>query len=125
MRVLICDDDPDVGGLLRATFQLENWTSWLVVSGEELLGAIDPDEPPDAVVLDQQMPGLTGLETAERLRDSGFTRPIILCSGHLGPELAQEIERLGLIPINKVDMEAVVRVVRAAIMENRRPLRRG
>jgi CheY-like chemotaxis protein len=125
MRVLVCDDDPDVGSLLLATFQLENWTAWLVTSGEELLAAIDPEEPPDAIVLDQLMPGLTGLQTAARLRDDGFARPIILCSGHLGRQLTKEIERLGVIPINKVDMDAVIRVVRAAVRESRRPARRG
>ena len=125
MRVLICDDDPDVGALLLATFHLENWTAWLVTSGEELLGAVDWEEPPDAIVLDQQMPGLTGLQTAARLRDEGFARPIILCSGHLGPKLNREIARLGLIPVNKVDMDAVIRVVRAAVRESRRPARRS
>ena len=125
MRVLVCDDDPDVGGFLRATFELENWSSALVGSGEALLEAVDADEPPDAIVLDQLMPGLTGLETAARLRDDGFDRPIILCSGHLGPELNRGIKRLRLIPVNKVDLDAVVRLVRAAVVESRRPVRRG
>jgi DNA-binding response OmpR family regulator len=125
MRVLVCDDDPDVGGFLRSTFELEGWTASLTSSGEELLTAVDLDAPPAAVVLDQVMPGLTGLQTAARLRDSGFTQPIVLCSGHLGPELNQEIDRLDLIPVNKVDMDAVVRVVRAAVRASRRPARNG
>ena len=125
MRVLICDDDPDVGALLLATFHLENWTAWLVSSGEELLAAVDWEEPPDAIVLDQQMPGLSGVQTAAKLRDEGFARPIILCSGHLAPKLNREIARLGLIPVNKVDMDAVIRVVRAAVRESRRPARRS
>jgi hypothetical protein len=57
------------------------------------------------------------------MRDGGFVRPIVLCSGHLGPELNGEIERLGLIPVNKVDLDAVVRIVRAAIAESQRPSR--
>lgn len=118
MRVLVCDDDPDVGGFLRATFELENWDSSLVGSGEALLGVIGAGDNPDAIVLDHVMPGLTGLETAARLRDGGMTRPIILCSGHLAPELNDEIGRLGLIPVNKVDMDAVVRIVRAAVGES-------
>jgi DNA-binding response OmpR family regulator len=125
MRVLVCDDDPDVGGFLRATFELENWTATLVTSGEDCLDAIDLADPPDALILDQMMPGLTGVETASRLRADGFDRPIILCSGHLGPELNSEIERLDLIPVNKVDMDAVVRVVRAAVRAYRRPIRHG
>jgi hypothetical protein len=60
------------------------------------------------------MPGLTGIETAEQLRAGGFVRPIILCSGHIGPELSSDIERLELVPCNKIDLEALVRVVRVA-----------
>jgi DNA-binding response OmpR family regulator len=123
MNVLVCDDDPEIGGFLRTTFELEGWTARLTASGEECLAAIDLAAPPDALVLDQVMPGLTGLETAAQLRDSGFARPIILCSGHLGPELNSEIERLELIPINKLDMDAVVRVVRAAVRSHRKPVR--
>ena len=120
MRVLVCDDDPDVGDFLRSTFELESWTASLTSGGEELLSLVDLDDLPDAIVLDQVMPGLTGLETAAELRSRGFTRPIVLCSGHLGSELNGEIDRLGLVPVNKVDMDAVVRVVRAAVTESRR-----
>jgi DNA-binding response OmpR family regulator len=115
VQVLVCDDDPDVGGFLRTTFELEHWESSLVESGDALLSAIADGAAPDAIVLDQVMPGLTGLETASRLRDGGFTRPIILCSGHLAPELNEEIARLELVPVNKVDLAAVVRIVRAAV----------
>ena len=125
MNVLVCDDDPEVGTFLRTNFELEGWTAELVTSGEDCLSVIDLDNPPDALVLDQVMPGLTGLETASRLRKDGFAPPIVLCSGHLGPELNQEIERLELLPINKLDMDAVVRVVRAAVRKHRRPVRQG
>ena len=121
MRVLVCDDDPDVGGFLRATFELESWESSLVDSGAALLDAIAGGDLPDAIVLDQVMPGLTGLETAARLRDGAFARPIILCSGHLAPELNDEIARLDLVPVNKIDMDAVVRIVRAAVGESQQP----
>src|SRR4051812_22719796 len=124
MRIVVCDDDPDVGSFLRATFELENWTASLVDSGEALLAAVDWAEPPDAIVLDQRMPGLSGIETAVRLREHGFSRPIILCSGHLAG-LTEDIERLELVPVNKVDLDAVVRIVRAAVRQSRRPVRRA
>ncbi|MFQ5558291.1 MAG: M20/M25/M40 family metallo-hydrolase, partial [Acidimicrobiales bacterium] len=36
----------------------------------------------DAVISDQTMPGLTGLELAARLTGDGAAIPVILCSGH-------------------------------------------
>jgi CheY-like chemotaxis protein len=117
MHVLVCDDDKDVGGFLRTLFDLEGWETALVTSGEDCLAVVAGEEPPDALVLDQLMPGLTGIETADELRSRGFERPIILCSGHLGPELAGDIKRLDLIPCNKIDLEALVRIVRSAARE--------
>ena len=119
MRVFVCDDDPEVGAYLRTTFELESWTVRLFTSGEELLDGMAVGDPPDALVLDQVMPGLTGLETASRLREDGKTLPIVLCSGYLGPELNAEIERLEMTPVNKVDMHALVRVVRVAVEGSR------
>ncbi|MCA1710815.1 MAG: response regulator [Actinobacteria bacterium] len=124
MRVFVCDDDAQVGAYLQTSFELEGWTVRLFGSGEELLAGFELAEPPDAIVLDQVMPGLTGIETATRLRDEGLIRPIILCSGFLGPQLNGEIARLHLTPVNKVDMDALVRVVRAAVDDSRRPARR-
>jgi CheY-like chemotaxis protein len=115
MRVLVCDDDADVGGFLSTLFGFEGWDCDLVSSGEECLSAIASNGRPDVLVLDQVMPGLTGIAVAGRLRKQGFLEPIILCSGHLGPELNDEIERLALVPVNKIDLQALVRIVLVAV----------
>lgn len=125
MRVLVCDDDRDVGKFLMTLFDLEGWQPELVTSGADCLAALsDPTSFPDALVLDQVMPGLTGIETASRLREQGFSAPIVLCSGHLGPELSPDIERLELIPCNKIDLEALIRVIRAGHKDARLARRR-
>jgi CheY-like chemotaxis protein len=115
MRVLVCDDDVDVGNFLNTLFGLEGWSSDLVTSGEACLAHLDAAEAPDVLVLDQVMPGMVGTAVADKLRSSGFEVPIILCSGHLGPELNAEIDRLGLIPVSKIDLAALVRIVQEAV----------
>lgn len=117
MRVLVCDDDVDVGSFLVTLFDLEGWTCELVTSGEDCLEHLEKNERPDVLVLDQVMPGLTGIAVADRLRADDFGRPIILCSGHLGPELNDDVERLGLIPVNKIDLQALVRIIKAAVAD--------
>jgi CheY-like chemotaxis protein len=115
MHVLVCDDDPDIGLFLQTLFDLEGWTTTLVTSGEEALTAAAEPGEIDALVLDQVMPGLSGIETARRLRRKKFDRPIILCSGHIGADLAGPIKRLDLIPCNKIDIDALVRIVQTAV----------
>ena len=113
MRVLVCDDDLEVGPVIASILAVEGWDVRCVASGEECLTAV-ADDAPDVLVLDQVMPGLTGTEVADSLRRSGFDGPIVLCSAYLGPELTAEIERLDLEPISKIDLDALVRTVRVA-----------
>ena len=57
------------------------------------------------------MPELTGIDTARILRKEGFTKPIVLFSAYLGPDLQESVSELDLIPVSKVDTQAVVRIV--------------
>jgi CheY-like chemotaxis protein len=64
-------------------------------SGAEALAAIEAGLEVDLVILDQNMPGLSGLETLEHLRSPRPDLPVVLCTGHLD-EGARE--RLRLTP---------------------------
>lgn len=115
MRVLICDDDATVREYFETLFDLEGWETKVVASGEECLAAFENGVEPDVVVLDQMMPGVLGLQVAEELRGRSFTRPIILCSAHIGAQHRIDIARLDLLPVNKVDVQAVLRIAKAAL----------
>ena len=112
MRLLVVDDDLSVGNLLRAIFERDGWSVDHVGSGEECLAAVGA-APPDVIVLDQMMPGLTGIETAGRLRADGFDKPIVLFSAYLGPDLQSAVRDLDLKSVSKVDTQAVIRIVEA------------
>ena len=118
MRVLICDDDRTIVEYFTTMFELEGWQVQSAASGEECLAAFELGADPDVLILDQQMPGMQGLQVAEELRGRSFTRPIVLCSAHIVPELRIDIARLDLLPINKVDVQAVLRIAKAALLED-------
>lgn len=128
MRVLICDDDQAILEYFATMFGFEGWETDAVSSGEECLEAFRRGLEPDVLVLDQMMPGLLGLQVAEELRGRSWTRPIILCSAHIAAEHRIDIARLDLLPINKVDVPALLRTARAALLAdqpgNAVPLRR-
>ena len=65
------------------------------------------------------MPGLDGMELARRLRDTGFTRPIILCSAYLNPEVQREAETLGTKTVDKSDLKELAETVRRVVQEER------
>jgi CheY-like chemotaxis protein len=110
VHLLVCDDDEAVGRLLHSIYTASGWSVDVVTSGQACIDTIT-GSPPDVLVLDHMMPGLTGLETAQVLRDGGFDKPIVLFSAYLGPDIATSARELELFPVSKVDIQAVVRIV--------------
>jgi len=95
-KILIADDD-------RVT--LETLGAQLRGAGFQILTAMDAMQAfmvaqrsaPDAVLLDIQMPGGTGLDTLKRLRTSTKTQaiPVIAISGLKDPEMSKRVLALG------------------------------
>ena len=110
VRLLVCDDDPSVGKLLRSIYTAEGWEVEVVTSGQACI-ALVADSSPDMIVLDHMMPGLTGIETARQLRRDGFEKPIVLFSAYVGPDLQTAVRELDLNPVSTVDTQAVIRIV--------------
>ena len=69
-RVLIVDDNETNRLILRR--QTENWgmNPVTVASGEEALTLLESTEEFDLAILDMQMPGMDGMELAERIRQT-------------------------------------------------------
>jgi diguanylate cyclase (GGDEF)-like protein len=80
--VLIADDDPDLRDILRSILEPSGFTVIEAENGERALEAIR-ENPPSLVILDYMMPGLTGPEVCERLRQDMVLRhlPIIMLTG--------------------------------------------
>lgn len=74
MRVLVVDDEPDLRLILR--INLERWGHevTLAASAAEAWDVL-ADGGVDALLLDVSMPGETGLELLQRLRDAHRTPP--------------------------------------------------
>lgn len=109
-RILVVDDEADVRSLLEIMLTQEGWTVVTAEDGESGLAACE-NEPPDLIVLDNMMPGLTGIEVAEKVRKLGSRVPIILFSGYLNPDLMKATQELEVWTCSKVDLGGLVRIV--------------
>ena len=80
-RILIVDDDPVILRLLKVNFEMEGFG---VITAENGQAGVDAatQELPDIILLDVMMPGMNGLEAAERLRSQSSTQqiPIVFVS---------------------------------------------
>ena len=81
-RVVVADDIEDVAWALSAALQAWGHDVRTVSGGAELLALIESDAP-EVAVIDLGMPGLSGYETAERLRatDQGKRMLLVAVTG--------------------------------------------
>ncbi|QYC37935.1 Response regulator MprA [Nonomuraea coxensis DSM 45129] len=78
-RILAVDDDPAILRSLRRGLRLEGFEVRTAGSGPAAL-EIAESEPPDAIVLDVSMPGMSGIEVCARLRQRGAEVPVLMLS---------------------------------------------
>jgi DNA-binding response OmpR family regulator len=78
-RILAVDDDPAILRALRRGLVLEGFVVDTAESGTEALTLIAAT-PPDAVVLDVSMPGLSGIAVCTSLRERGTEVPVLMLS---------------------------------------------
>lgn len=76
-HILLADDDRHIVDFLRRSLAYEGYSVEVAQRGDEALQkAID--RPPDLLILDVMMPGLSGIEVCERLRAAGDSVPILM-----------------------------------------------
>ena len=77
MRVLVIDDDPRLGELLRGYLEQNGVTVVVALDGAKGLAALSA-QIFDAVVLDVMMPGMDGLEVCKRIRTTSRIPVVML-----------------------------------------------
>jgi two-component system response regulator MprA len=77
MRILVVDDDPAVCASIGRALRLDGYDVETVGLGGRALEALAAS-PPDAVVLDLQLPDIDGLQVCRRLRAAGDDTPVLM-----------------------------------------------
>jgi two-component system response regulator MprA len=77
VRILVVDDDLAVCRSIDRALRLEGYEVVTVASGGGALEAVALS-PPDAVILDLQLPDIDGLQVCRRIRDAGDDTPILM-----------------------------------------------
>jgi len=67
VRILICEDEPDIRDILHSYLTSEGYEVQSAASGERLLQMFTKSRP-DLVILDVMLPGIDGWEVLNRLR---------------------------------------------------------
>lgn len=80
-NILYVDDEPAIGLILRDTLERLGHQATGATNVPEALGALEKGDI-DLIISDFRMPGLSGLDFLELLRDGGRDIPLIMLTGH-------------------------------------------
>lgn len=116
VTTLVADDDADMRLLVRSV--LRRGSIDVVneaANGTEAIERFEACSPaPTVVLLDNQMPDLTGLEVARRIRREAPDQLIVLFSAYLSDAIVAESEAVGVSKcVPKSDALKLAEIIRA------------
>lgn len=92
--ILVVDDDADIRATLQEVLVAQGYRVRTTVDAVDALRAIGA-EPPDVVLLDIEMPGLSGTDALPAIRAVAAETKIIMVSGTANVEMAKRALALG------------------------------
>lgn len=114
-KILIVDDDPDIVTMLTDRLQSSGYGTVSAGDGQRALELIE-QESPHLVLLDVELPRLTGLDVLRRLAQSKQTDdlPVIVMTAHGSINVAVEAMKVGAYdfltkPLDKDHLAIVIR----------------
>ncbi|MEK6943636.1 MAG: response regulator [Nanoarchaeota archaeon] len=72
-KIMVVDDEPSLRELITAIFSSEGFEVIDAASGQECLDKLKTEKP-DLILMDMMMPGMSGRETVEKIRENEDTK---------------------------------------------------
>ena len=119
--IAIVDDDPSVRKGLERLIRSLGWKTESFGSAQEFL-ASPRTEAPTCVVLDLQLPGLSGLDLQKQMTEAGVETPIVFLTGHGDIPASVKAMKAGAIEFltKPVDEQDLLNAIQEAIERDRR-----
>jgi CheY-like chemotaxis protein len=114
-RILAVDNEPSVTTALRFVFDGPQYDITCVGSGMDALAHLDCSMPFDIIMVDQKMPGLTGVELVQEIRKRGIEGKIIVVSANLSADVCEAYRRMDVSLMFSKPFD--VRQLRSAVQE--------
>lgn len=113
VKILVVDDEHLIRWSLEQNLKKQGYEVLTAGSGEDALRIIRED-PPELVLLDIQLPGISGLEVLEKIKEMDEDIIVIMVTAHGGLETAVTAMRIGAYdylnkPFNLDEMAIVIR----------------
>ena len=119
--IAIVDDDPSVRRGLQRLIRSAGWKVETFASAQEFLARPSAISP-SCLVLDLQLPGLSGLDLQQRMADLGLDIPVVFLTGHGNIPASVKAMKAGAIEFltKPVDEQNLLKAIEEAIERDRR-----
>lgn len=94
-RILLIDDEQHIRRMMQITLEAAGYKTGAAGDGMQGLELFGDGTGWDAVILDQRMPGLDGLETLKQVKQRNANARVIIATAYASIELAVEAMKLG------------------------------
>jgi len=119
--IAIVDDDASVQRGLQRLIRSAGWKVEIFASAQEFLGR-SRTELPNCVLLDLQLPGLSGLDLQKRMAEVGLEIPIVFLTGHGNIPVSVQAMKAGAVQFltKPVDEQELFQAIEEAVERDRR-----
>jgi FixJ family two-component response regulator len=119
--IAIVDDDPWVREGLSSLIRSAGWEAKTFASAQEFLARPGAEES-SCLVLDLQLPGLSGLDLQRRMAEVGLEIPIVFLTGHGDIPASVQAMKAGAVEFltKPVDDQKLLQAIQEAIERDRR-----
>lgn len=123
--VVVVDDDVSVRESLELLIQNEGWQPALFESAQAFLARL-PTVVPSCLILDVNLPDLSGLDIQQRISDEKSSTPIIFITGFGDVPTSVRAMKAGAAEFltKPLDDQVLIRAIREAVLRSQANLRR-
>lgn len=90
MQILVVDDDPFAGEMIKLTLEALDYDVLLVEHALAAIEQLQAEQPIELIISDMNMPMISGIEFFQTLRGQGIVTPFILLTGDDPAPLQQQ-----------------------------------
>ncbi len=105
--IVVVDDDEAVRDSLKFSLEIEGFAVRTYARPQLLLNEIEMPAC-DCLIVDQNMPGMTGLDLIESLRGRKMLAPAILITTHARPEVRSRAASSGVAIVEKPLLDSIL-----------------
>ena len=119
--IAIVDDDPSAREGLSSLLRSAGLKVETFASAQEFLARPSADAP-SCLVLDLQLPGLSGLELQKRMAEAGLEIPIVFLTGHGNIPASVQAMKAGAVEFltKPFDDEQLLQAIKEAVQRDRK-----